>query len=204
MKKAVSAVLAAMLLAVPLSTAAGGLGGLVPHINTSGSQRAVNNMENRTYTFNTLPASAAEVGPSTEARQVAAYAVAALTRYGEDPATGIAMLNALKGPQPLTPYDLQFLRDRFANCPYVARSYFEGATPQNNYTPSQPYRVTVETNAYTYATQGYAKFFIRSGGADSSRPIILRQKASTGEWFLWNAKSLLNRIREAAQDNPWA
>lgn len=79
MKKAVSAVLAAMLLAVPLSAAAGGLGGLVPHINTSGSQRAVNNMENRTYTFNTLPASAAEVGPSTEARQVAAYAVAALT-----------------------------------------------------------------------------------------------------------------------------
>ena len=43
--------------------------------------------------------------------------------------------------------------------------------------------------------------FIRSGGADSPRPIVLRQKGE--QWFLWQ-QLLMSAIRTPAAQDPWA
>ena len=117
---------------------------------------------------------------------------------------GIPMLNVLRGPRPLSPQDIQLLKDQLLkDRNYVARSHFNGATPDNDYTPTEPYSVTVSDNPNSYMTEGYATLYIRSGGADSPRPITLRKKPSTGEWFLWNHVGLLPGIRVPASQDPW-
>ena len=74
------------------------------------------------------------------------------------------------------------IRDR----DYAPRSYYEGATPENDYQPSVPYSIVIIETPYSRdnESQGYLKLYVKSGGADSPRPIELRQKKSTGEWFL--------------------
>jgi hypothetical protein len=85
---------------------------------------------------------------------------------------------------------------------YVPRSYFEGATPENDYTPNTPFKVTVESNPYSDANEGYMKLFIKSGGADNAREVVMR-KTSDGKWLLWD-QMLLVSIREPKSQNPWA
>ncbi len=136
---------------------------------------------------------------------VAAYAVAALCRFSASREDAIEMLNLLKGPKPLTPYEIQFIRDRFMDGKdYVPRSYFAGATPENDYTPDLPYTVTVEENPYSRANAGYLVLHLPSGGADHPRQIELRQKESTGEWFVWSFESILMGIRAPKSADPWA
>ena len=76
---------------------------------------AVNKVEKQEKTkrviFQNLPQSAAEIGPETDAQQVAAYTVAALARYETNPTEAIAMLNKLLGPRPVPKRDEQFLAD---------------------------------------------------------------------------------------------
>lgn len=167
-------------------------------------EKAVQRMDEKRIVFNELPQSAAEVRPGTNAQQVAGFAVAALARYETSPDEAIAMLNALLGPRPVDGIGKQFLQDRFRGKPYLMRSYFQGAKPENNYQPSLPYTVVVQTNAYTYQEKDYARFMIVCGGADSPRPLTLRKKASTGEWFLWDYKGLLSGIRIPVAEDPWS
>ena len=166
-------------------------------------------MQQETIIFNSLPKNADELRAMPEAALASPFATAALTAaafcaYGENPAACIEMLNVLMGPAPLSPRDIQFLRDRLAGEAYKPFSYFAGATPQNNYEPARPYTVTVTTNPYSYQNAGYARLFIASGGADSPRPLSLRQKPSTGQWFLNEYSSLLLSIRIPAAADPWA
>ena len=51
---------------------------------------------------------------------------------------------------------------------------------------------------------GYLRVFLKTAGADSPRPMKLRQKASTGEWFLWEYSSILSGIRIPAAEDPWS
>ena len=167
-------------------------------------EKAVQSMDEKRIVFKNLPQSAAEVRPDTNAQQVAGYAVAALARYETSPEEAIAMLNALLGPRPVDGIGKQFLQDRFRGKPYLMRSYFKGAKPENNYQPTMPYTVVVQTNAYTYQEKDYARFMIVCGGADSPRPLTLRKKPSTGEWFLWDYKGLLSGIRIPVAEDPWS
>ena len=167
-------------------------------------KKTVKKVGNKNVVLQNLPQTAADVAVGTDAQKVAAYAVAALARYEQSPADAYAMLDALMGPRPLNSADKQFIQDRFRSKMYLMRSYFKGATPKNNYTPSHPYTVEVQTNDYTYQQEGYARFLITCGGADSPRPITLRKKGSTGEWFLWDYKALLSGIRTPASEDPWA
>ena len=154
--------------------------------------------------FDALPQSAAEVAPCQTPEETAALTVAALVRYTEDQEAGLAMLNVLRGPRPLSPQEIQLLKDQLLkDRDYVARSHFNGATPDNNYTPIEPYSVTVADSVHSYDQENYATLYIRSGGADSPRPITLRKKPSTGEWFLWNHVGLLPGIRVPASQDPW-
>ena len=119
--------------------------------------------------------------------------MAALCHYGENPEETLDMIRFLKGPNPLSVYETQFLRDRLGGKDYVPRSFFAGTSPDNSYTPDVPYVITVEEDPYSYAQDGYAKLLIRSSGADSARPVKLVKK--DGKWYLWE-NMLLSDIRK--------
>lgn len=159
------------------------------------------------FIFTRLPQDASELQAMAEGElktpyQTAALTVAALCRYGDNPEKAIEMLNYLKGPQPLTKQDSQFLRDRLAGKSYKPYSFFEGATPANNYTPNQPYTITISSGPYSFQEEGYAKLILTSSGADSPRQVKLRVKPSSGQWFLWE-QYLLPDIREPAGASSW-
>lgn len=102
-------------------------------------------------------------------------------------------------------YDAQFLRDRLRGKEYLPLAYFEGAAPENSYTPAQPYVLNVLPDPRPQDMEpGYLRLFLQTAGADSPRPIKLRQKPSTGEWFLWEYSSPLSGIRIPAAQDPWA
>lgn len=111
------------------------------------------------------------------------------------------MLTYLCGPRGLSEMDKQFIRDRFMDKDYVPRSYFEGALPSNDYTPSIPYTIVVHDSPYSYQNEGYMTLFVQSGGADSLRQVQVRQ-AKDGKWYLWE-QMLLADIRKPESENPW-
>lgn len=160
-----------------------------------------------TVSFSALPTSLAELQALPEAAltspaHAAALFLCAMTVWPADRNEAIAMINYLKGPQPLSPYQTSFLNDRMMdNGVYLPLSYFNGATPQNSYTPSQPFTLVFSENPYSYSEAGYCKLYITSGGADSPRYIQLRQKGD--QWFLWEQFVLVG-IRTPAEKDPWA
>ena len=158
-------------------------------------------------TCNCLPATLAEFEqlPRRSPEEVCAGFLCALALYLKDKDAGIAAMNLLRGPRPMTPYDAQFLRDRLRGKEYLPLAYFEGATPENSYTPSVPYVLNVLPDPRPQDIEpGYLRVFLKTAGADSPRPVKLRQKASTGEWFLWEYSSPLSGIRIPAAQDPWA
>lgn len=160
-----------------------------------------------TFTFTSIPESLAEMQALPEAQlkdpfQTAALTVCALCVYAADKEIGTEMLNWLRGPRPLSPTEISFLNDRFRDGHHVPFSYFTGATPDNDYTPNEPYTLTIEAGPYADANAGYKKLHIKSGGADSPREIVLRQKGD-GTWLLWE-QFLLVGIRQPKSADPWA
>jgi len=173
-------------------------------LSGEGSQTATGS---RTFTFAALPESLAQMQALPEAArqdpfQAAALTVCALCVYAADRSIGTEMLNWLRGPRPLSAHDISFLNDRFREGHHVPFSYFAGATPENEYTPSQPFTLQIEAGPYADANPGYKKLHIRSGGADNPREIVLRQTAE-GKWCLWD-QFLLVSIRQPKSENPWA
>ena len=132
----------------------------------------------------------------------AAMTVLALCFYPQDKELSLKMLDFLRGPRPLSAYDKSFIKDRFMDADYVPRSFFVGATPANDYTPSEPYTVKVSQNPYSYDNEGYARLWLKSGGADNPRQIDLRQ-TKDGKWYLWE-QMILGGIRPCESSNPWA
>lgn len=161
-----------------------------------------------TFVFDRLPESPDEMKALPEAILDTPYKTAALTlcalcAYAAVPDTGRDMLNFLKGPQPLSPYEISFLNDRFRDGKHIPFSYFEGAAPENNYTPSKPFTVKIFSNPYSFQNEGWATLHLRSGGADSPRQIKLRLKPSESKWYL-SEQMIMVGIRPAKQDDVWA
>lgn len=157
----------------------------------------------KTITFDRLPQSAAEIKVGKSPFETAAYAVAAFIKYTENPAEGEAMLNVLKGPEPLNPFGKQFLRDRLKGKEYVARSYVEGTSPDNGYALPGVCKIKIMSNPYSYTEAHYARLLLTSSGADNPRFITLREKPSTGEWFLWVYDGILADIRPPKGNSGW-
>ena len=158
-------------------------------------------------TLNTLPATLAEFEalPRRTPEEVCAAFLCALKLYLSDKDAGVAAMNLLRGPRPMTPYDAQFLRDRLRGKEYLPLAYFEEATPENSYTPRTPYVLNVLPDPRPQDIEdGYIRVFLKTAGADSPRPVKLRCKPSTGEWFLWEYSSPLSGIRIPAAQDPWA
>lgn len=184
------------------NTAASAVGGAVNNAAMSIGNKS------EIFTFTELPESLAQMQALPEASldspfKAAALTVCALCAYAADKNIGTEMLNWLRGPRPLNGTEISFLNDRFRDGKtYIPFSYFEGATPDNDYTPSEPFRITVQSTHVSGEEQGYMKLFIPCGGADSPRPIKLRMKGD-GKWFLWE-QYLLTGIRTPKSADPWA
>lgn len=161
-----------------------------------------------TFTFASLPATLAELQALPECSldspfKTAALALVALCSYESNINAAFEMLDFLKGPENLSPYEKSFLKDRLAGKQYKVFSFFAGAAPENGYTPSQPYTITVMSNPYSFTNEHWAALYVQSGGADSVRSIKLREKPSTGQWFI-NEIQCLSDIRVPKEADPWA
>lgn len=165
--------------------------------------------QRETFRFTVLPENLAQMQAFPEANlstpyQTAVMTVLALCAYAADKNRGIEMLNWLRGPRPLNGQEISFLNDRFrGGKDYLPYTYFAGATPDNGYTPAQPYTITVECGHFSEEEAGYMKLFIPCGGADSPRPVKLRQRGRDGKWFLWE-QYLLTGVRLPKAADPWA
>ena len=160
------------------------------------------------FIFKTLPKNLSELKALPEASldsafKTAALTLAALCRYGQSRDDTIEMLQFLKGPEDVSEYEKQFYKDRLADKEYIPLSYFEGASPQNGYTPSVPYIISVFENPYSFDNENWATLWVKSSGADNMRSIKLRKKPSTGQWFL-NDIQCLSEIRLPAAEDKWA
>ena len=178
-------------------------------------EKAKESIENtkKSFTFDELPDTLEELKAwegfdMSSPFCVAAMTIAALCRYPEKKKDALEMIEFLNGPVDLTEYDRQFLDDRFMDGKwYVPMSYFEGSDPDNNYKAKKPYRITVTETPYSDVEEDDYKIkmlYLSSSGADSMRPLALRQKQSTGEWFLWNLEAVLSDIRIPKEKDPWA
>ncbi len=167
------------------------------------------NMGNKkeTIVFSSLPTSLEEFKALPQAGistpfETAALTVLAFCYYPQNKDLSLQMVDFLRGPRPLSGAEKSFIADRFRDSDYVPRSYFEGSTPQNDYTPSEPYTVVVSENPYSYQNENYATLYITSGGADSPRSVQMR-KAKDGKWYLWE-QFILVGIRQPDSADPWA
>ena len=163
------------------------------------------------FTFSALPENLEQLKALPEASldtpyKAAALTVLALCVYVADQNAGLEILDYLRGPRPLSPYDKSFLKDRLMdkNNLFVPFSYFNGAVPQNDYTPSEPFTLVVSSNTYSFRDEQdahYATLILTSGGADSPRQVTLRQKGN--QWLLWE-QQLFVGIRKAKSLDEWA
>lgn len=133
----------------------------------------------------------------------AAMLIPALCLWPANRNAALEMINFLKGPQGLSTHEIQFINDRLRGKEYLPFSYFAGTNPQNGYEPQWPYTVTVSTVPTSFDEAGYAKLYLQSSGADSPRPVQIRKKESSGEWFLWD-QMLLSEIRPPVSADLWA
>ena len=177
---------------------------------TKAAKAAAANAQSKreTFTFSALPTSLAELQALPEADlstpfKTAALVVAALNNFENDRTATIDMLDWLSGPREVSTHEQQFLRDQLGGKMYVIRSYFAGTSPENNYTPTQPYSVTIFDDPYSYQNEGMAKLDITSSGADSPRQVLLRLKPSEGKWYLYE-NYLLSGIRIPKSQDVWA
>lgn len=121
----------------------------------------------------------------------------------------IDLLQFLMGDfQPISNIMRQNIKDRMIQnekYKYIGKSYFKGATPQNNYTPSIPYEVEITENEYSKVGEDMLKLWIKNGGADNPRDITVRL-AKDNNYYIWSNSfmGLLTDIKEPESNNPWA
>lgn len=161
-----------------------------------------------TFTFSVLPVNVNQLKLLPEASLDSAFKTTALTllalcRYEHDQAAAFEMLDFLKGPESVSTYEKQFIGERLKGKAYKVRSFFAGATPENDYQPAQPYCITVSETPYSFDNENWATLYVTSSGSDNPRPIKLRKKPSTGQWFLNDIQCLAD-IRVPVAEDPWA
>ncbi len=176
----------------------------------SSAGNSVGKGSNRTesFTFSALPNSLAQLQAMPEASldspfKTTALTIAVLCAYEKNPEGCIEMLNFLKGPDDVSTYEKGFIKERLNGKFYKTFSFFEGATPANSYKPNTPYVIKVSENPYSFDNENWATLYVTSGGSDNPRPIKLRKKPSTGQWFLNDIQCLAD-IRVPVEEDPWA
>jgi hypothetical protein len=160
------------------------------------------------FSFDSLPTNLAELKALPEASldsafKTVALCIAVLCNYEKDVNATWEMLDFLKGPESVNEKEKTFIKDRLSGKQYKTLSFFKGATPENGYAPSVPYSITVSENPYSFDEENWATLYVTSGGADAPRPVKLRRKPSTNQWFINDIQCLAD-IRIPTQQDAWA
>ena len=160
-----------------------------------------------TITFDKLPANLEElkalpIASLDEPEYGAALFVAAMMHYGVNKEETFEMLDFLIVPYEVTEFQKQFIADSMADGDHVVRSFFNGTSPDNDYTPSMPYTIETE-RGFAQETDGRMRILMTSSGADSKRFITMRHKPSTNQWFV-EEQMILGMIRTPKSSDPWA
>ena len=172
----------------------------------SGIGKGKNHTES--FTFSSLPTSVAELEALPEASLDSAFKTAALTlavlcNFENDADATFEMLDFLKGPESISTYEKQFIRERLYEKQYKITAFFDGASSSNNYVPTKPYTIQIIENPYSFDNENWATLWVKSGGADNLNSIKFRKKPSTGQWFL-NDIQCLSDIRPPVEKDAWA
>lgn len=191
---------------------------------------AVNGKKQFTYTFNALPRNIEELKTlEVDNRKyfesqyfVTALFICCLNRIADNSADAWEMINYLRthtatvgqnGISYVSNADMQNivqsnLVGKDSNgFPVVngLRSFFAGATPENLYTPSTPYKVTVvEAAADPILTENgvtYARLHVISGGADSAQGPLMLRKTNNHGWLLWDGEKAFTMKKKAQKED---
>lgn len=101
--------------------------------------------------------------------------------------------------------DLRRIQTQLAGQPYLTRSYFEGATPENSYDLGEPpFSMAFSDNPYSGdPASGVYKVFVECSGAQSARPATVKRN-DRGIWKADTWSSLITGVRapvEALHDD---
>jgi hypothetical protein len=145
----------------------------------------------------------------------AAMFVIALKLFVEDPQLGLSCLimqreindlTASNAPGSYMGYmlnasEFSLMKSQLAKQPYIPASYFVGTTPQNSYSiPTGGFEMDITTNPYSGdPNSGKVKLFIRSSGADMSRPVAMVRN-DKGLWKVKEYSSLIVGIKKSASE----
>ena len=178
-----------------------------------------------TYTFSTVPVNGAEMAQyklDSPYKAMALLILAYRSWTPENPTDCLEMLDCLTdtgsylpGTETKCPFSrynpwISALRDRMTQNDkyrYIGNAYLGGATPGNNYTPTEPITVTLRQSVYdpfSAATDWdpeLTQVLISLPGADNDRYCMLFQDDS-GDWKLYGTswQSLLADVQTAAED----
>ena len=142
-------------------------------------------------------------GKLTNPEHTCALFLCALSILAKDKDQGIEAINVLKGPQPLTNLEISWLADRISDKTYLANVYFEGATPENNYTPNKPYMIKFYKDPRPQDLEPkFMKLLVKNVGFDAPREFTLRNKGDN--WYIWDINSIMMGVRTPEEIDPWA
>ncbi len=103
-----------------------------------------------------------------------------------------------KGYSPTNP--MRYLLDRILPKPYMIRSYFSGANPENNYDIGDlPFVIETSTNKYSEISETEIRLFVACSGAGSPRPVRV-ERNSSGLWKVDEFSSLVVDVMRPAED----
>lgn len=86
--------------------------------------------------------------------------------------------------------------DRCRNQPHIFRSYAKGTSPQNGYKMDPNAFELDHTRTAPAGTDRGTQVFVRSSGADSPRPIYMKQSEKTGLWYVSTFDNVYVDIRK--------
>lgn len=154
--------------------------------------------------FNVIPEAASQFeGVDITDEYISCAAIMlAFVLYETAPEEALKALTVLSGPNGVSAQDESFIKSQFDQYPYVARSYFGGASAANDYLISEN-SIVISENPYSRTEEGYVTLWLTSGGADSQRELQLRKKGSTGEWFMNSYMGVLSGIRKPESADLW-
>ncbi len=163
-----------------------------------------------TISFNSLPNNFAEFeiyvnkqGALAKPERTCALFICAINLLAKNFEEGIAAINLLKGPQPLTAMEKSWFKDRIGDKLYLSMAYFVGSTPENNYVPTTPYTLEFLADPRPQDCEaGYIRLQIKTPAFDSPRYMKLRQKADN--WYIWDVNSIMLGVKTPAKLDPWA
>lgn len=95
--------------------------------------------------------------------------------------------------------DMDLIKRNLNNNKLIPNSYISGSKPENSYKVELPYEYEFTVNLLGKSKDG-TKVFVKSSGADSKRPMVLK-KNNRGFWKVTTWSSVLANIKEPPEDD---